>query len=68
MANYGTAKQAKDDNIEGGVRCACWVTEATETHLEYVIHLVFAQQQWLRRIASVLILYLSVLHVLFNAL
>jgi len=68
VAKYGTAKQTTDDNIEGGVRCACWITEATETHSECVIRLVFAQQQWLRKLASMLSLYVNVLPVLFSAL
>ena len=68
MEKYGTAKQAKEDNIKRGMRCACWITEATERHSEYVIHFVFAQQQWLRILASMLSLYLSVMPVLFNVL
>ena len=36
------------------MRCACWVTRAADTHLEYVILLAFPLQQWLRERASVL--------------
>jgi len=37
------------------MRFACWITKVadTHTHLEYVILLVFARQQWLRELASV---------------
>ena len=31
---YGRARQATNDNI---MRSACWITRATNTHLEYVI-------------------------------
>jgi len=59
VEKYGTARQGKDNIKRGGIRCPCWITGATETHSEYVILLVFAQQQWLRRIASMLSLYVS---------
>jgi hypothetical protein len=32
VVKYGTARQATDDNIEGNMRTACWVTKATDTH------------------------------------
>jgi len=33
---------------------ACWITEATETHSEYVIHIVFPLQRWLHKHFSML--------------
>ena len=36
----GTARHAIDENIIRRMRFACWITKATNTHLEYVI-LVF---------------------------
>jgi hypothetical protein len=33
---------------------ACWITKATNTHLEYVIFIAFPWQQWLRERASML--------------
>ena len=33
---------------------ACWLTKATHTHSEYVIHLAFPRQQWLCERVSVL--------------
>ena len=36
------------------MRFACWITKAIDTHSEYVILIAFAQQQWLRKGASVL--------------
>ena len=36
------------------MRIACWVTEAEDTHSEYVIHTAFTRQQWLRERASML--------------
>ena len=47
VEKYGTSRQAKDYNIKGCMRLACWITKATETHSEYVILLPFAQQQCL---------------------
>ena len=37
LHEYFGARQATDDNIIGCMRFACWITEATDTHLEYVI-------------------------------
>jgi hypothetical protein len=34
---------------------ACWITNATETHLEYVILVAFSRQQRLREHASTLL-------------
>jgi len=36
------------------MRFACWITKATNTHLQYVILIAFPLQQWLQE--SVLIL------------
>ena len=36
------------------MRVECWITKATETHSEYVIHIAFTLQQWLRERASLL--------------
>ena len=35
-------------------RVACWITKATNTHLEYVILIAFPLYQWLRESASIL--------------
>ena len=48
--------------VEGGrshmtiwrMRIACWISNATNTHSEYVILIVFLQQQWLQDSVSVL--------------
>jgi hypothetical protein len=53
VEKYGTARQATDDNIIWRMRFACWVT-ARDTHSEYVIHIAFPWQQWLRERVSVL--------------
>jgi len=37
--------RATDDNITWHVRFAYWVTEATDTHSEYVVLIAFPQQQ-----------------------
>jgi hypothetical protein len=39
------------------MRFACWITKATDTHLEYVIPIAFPRQQWLRECTSMLRLY-----------
>ena len=53
MEKYGTARQAKDDNIIRRMRIACWITKATNTHSDYVILIAFPLQQWLHERASV---------------
>jgi hypothetical protein len=37
LHEYFGARQATDDNITACVRFASWITEATDTHLEYII-------------------------------
>jgi hypothetical protein len=37
-----------DDDIIRRMRIACWITEATDIHSEYVILAAFRRQQWLR--------------------
>jgi hypothetical protein len=41
VVKYGTAGQATDDNIIRRLRIACWITEATKSHSEYVILIAF---------------------------
>ena len=41
VENYGTAGWATDDNMTRSMRCACWITKATDTHSEHVILSVF---------------------------
>jgi hypothetical protein len=36
------------------MRVACWITQATDTHSEYVALITFLPQQWLRERASML--------------
>jgi len=36
------------------VRFACWITKATDTHIEYVTVIAFPLQQWLHERASML--------------
>ena len=38
--------------IQVSVKSPCWVTKATNTHLQYVISIAFPRQQWLRERAS----------------
>jgi len=37
VEKYGRAGQTTDDNLIRRMRFACWVTNATNTHLEYVL-------------------------------
>jgi hypothetical protein len=53
VAKYGRAGQATDDNRIRRMRVACWVTKAADTRSEYVIHIAFPRQQWLRERASI---------------
>ena len=43
-----------DDNIIRRMRFACWIIKATDTHSEYVMHIDFPRQQWLRECTSML--------------
>jgi hypothetical protein len=42
VEKYGRARQATDDNIIRRMRFARWITNATETHSEYVTVIAFA--------------------------
>jgi hypothetical protein len=54
VEKYGTARQATDDYIIRRMRFSCWITKATDTRLQYAIHITFPRQQWLRERATVL--------------
>jgi hypothetical protein len=54
MQKYVTARQATDGNIICGMRFACWITKAKNTHSECLILIAFPRRQWLRERASVL--------------
>ena len=41
MEKCGTAEQTTDGDLIRCMRFACWTTRATDTHSEYVIHIVF---------------------------
>ena len=45
MEQYGTARQATDDNETRCIRCACWINKATGRHSEYVIFIALRRQQ-----------------------
>jgi len=45
VEKYSTARQGTDDNMRRCMRCACWITKATDTHSEHVILTSFTQQQ-----------------------
>ena len=51
---YGASSQATENNIIWRLRFACWITEATDRHLEWVIRIVFTWQQWVCERASML--------------
>jgi len=54
VEKYDRAGQATDDNIIRHMRIACWITKATDRHSEYVLHIAFPRQKWLRERNSVL--------------
>jgi hypothetical protein len=49
-----TSGQSTDVNVIGHMQVACWITKATDTHPEYVIHIAFSLQQWLGERPSIL--------------
>jgi hypothetical protein len=61
VEKHGRARQATGGNIIRRMRFACWITKATDTHLEYVILIAFPRQQWLRECSSMLRLYVQCL-------
>jgi hypothetical protein len=54
VEKHGKARHATDYNIIRRMSFACWITKATDAYLEYVIHIAFPQQQWLRERVAVL--------------
>jgi hypothetical protein len=54
VKQYGTDRQVTDGSIMRRTRFACWITKATDIHSEFVIHIAFLQQQWLRERGPVL--------------
>jgi hypothetical protein len=54
VEKYCTVGQATDDSITRRMRCACWITKATDTHLEFVLLIDFSLQLWLRERATML--------------
>jgi len=57
----GRARQATDDSRVKGMRVACRITKAADTHSEYVILIALPWQKWLLECASVLHLYVHCL-------
>jgi len=54
MGKYGRDGQATYDNIIWCMFFTCWITKATDTHLEYVIIIALLWQQLLCECASIL--------------
>jgi hypothetical protein len=54
VGKYGRATEATDDNITRRMCFSCCIPKATNTHLEYVIPIAFAQQRWLNESPSTL--------------
>jgi len=58
VEKYGTDRQTDrqdtDDSIIRRMRTACWITEATDTHSEFVMLTANRREQWLRERTSVL--------------
>ena len=44
VEKYGKARQATGDNIIRRMQVSCWITKATDRHLEYTISTAFIQQ------------------------
>jgi len=65
VEKYCKAGQATDDNWR--MRFAFWITKATHTHTQYVMHIAFQLQQSLQERASVLRYMYSTLSVLLHS-
>ena len=57
MEKYGIAKQATDDNIMRRMLFACWITNTTDTHSEYVTLTFFPLQKMVARTCLNVTLY-----------
>jgi len=56
VEKHCTAGQATDERWR--MRTACWIPNATDTHLEYVVLTAFPLQHWLRERTLMLNLYI----------
>jgi len=54
--NIEKNRQATDKNMIRRMHISCWITNFTDTHSEYVIHIAFQLQQWLREWPSYYVL------------
>jgi len=54
VEKYGRNKQATDENVTQRMRFIWWITKATDTHSEYVIHIAFPEQKLSRERYSIL--------------
>jgi hypothetical protein len=57
VIDYDIAGQVTDDNIILLMRFACWITNATDRHSQYVILIAFPRRKWLSERPSMLRLY-----------
>jgi hypothetical protein len=46
VGKYSRVGEIPDENMAWRMRCACWLTKATDTHSEYVKLIAFPIQQW----------------------
>jgi hypothetical protein len=65
VETYGTARQATGDRTIRRMLFACWINEATDTHLTYVISTAFVQQQQIRARSSILHTYIHTVSAFF---
>jgi len=65
VEKYGTARQATGDRTIRRMLFACWINEATDTHLTYVISTAFLQQQQIRERSSMLHTYIHTMSAFF---
>jgi hypothetical protein len=54
VEKYCIAGQATDNNVNGHVCIACWITKATNTHSQHAFLIALPLQQWLHQCASML--------------
>jgi hypothetical protein len=52
VEKYCRAGHATNDSIMQHTCIACWIPKATGTHSDYLIFVVFPEQQWLHKQAS----------------
>jgi hypothetical protein len=59
VEEFSRGRQVICDSVKQRIRFACWLSNAADTHSEYVILMAVARKQWLSESEIILLLYLN---------